>query len=404
MRVSNVGMEAILDYMTTDFRLRLSGSNPRFRQIEKRCPLHIKTLQLKEKGFNIDGTEFRVGIYRQYSPGIKPPGDISRLNSIGGLQYDTGIFVTDLKKACYEVQYRAKLDKGPSEKEMREKFAMEQRLGEILEHEKKELNKEKAELRAKIRTINEKEAMSNLQFKEYLILSITNPKTPTIWVSVPYTYPIEEAWRRLMEKVFTGRALQVDKLVVNPKFKNPVKNLKLNVQHLDLEKWMEFRDVKDLISKESLPLETVKVHVSIYERHPIFDTAKFLNLIMENRLLPEGMFPNSRIHFNCGERAGTPVRIALDYAEDPEIERHFTFSIEREDDWKRILNKFGTDRLKMQWEMIKDDESIQMHFTYEDESGALLDFTFERFPESFNPDGSLKSGSYSHIRMIIKPN
>ncbi|PIC16628.1 hypothetical protein B9Z55_023172 [Caenorhabditis nigoni] len=91
---------------------------------------------------------------------------------------------------------------------------------------------------------------------------------------------IREGWKSLMEMVFSGRGnfLKIRKLVVHPRFENPSESLKLNVQNLVLVPWMDFRAVRDLISENSLPLESVEAYLSCYKRHKIFDTAKILKL------------------------------------------------------------------------------------------------------------------------------
>ncbi|CAO4367865.1 unnamed protein product [Caenorhabditis nigoni] len=394
MIVSGVAAEVVLQYMDTYSRLRFSACNPGFRQFEKCYPLHINNLSLHNKGFQIDGTVYRLGIYRIYETRKRYPDMVKKNNQEGGVQHDTGIFDE------YKFNDLADMDKGPSEKELAELEIMRKRIKEIRKVVKD--NWEIRELKKKIRVINQKIAISKSKFEEFILLKISGGNHNE-QLMVNYTKPIQEAFKDLMDRIFGGRRHQIHvrHLEDIDGFKNPLKAVKMQVKHLALEDYTDLSDVEDFFSTNSPPLETARCiyygHEGDYspeEEHKLLNTAKLLILEVgriDNILEFDGRkFTNPRILFKCPDCFRSAYAIASNFKkENPAIKRHYTFEViagyelwngEWRSEWIDIVEKFADEETKNHF--IERGFPFPMTFNTKTNSGANLKFSADKKDDS----------------------
>ncbi|ULU08779.1 hypothetical protein L3Y34_019769 [Caenorhabditis briggsae] len=380
MAVSGVAAEVVLQYMDINSRLRFSACNPTFRQFEKSYPLHIKNLSLRKKGFQIDDTIYRLGIYRTYEACTYMAIDYNRE---GGVQYDTAIFDR------YGINEPKKIYKGSLERDMRELEKAKKKLEKLRKVVKgnAERIKEKGELTKKIRIINEKVAISKSKFEEFILLKISGKKHNE-QLMVNYTEPIQEAFKDLMDRIFGGRGHQIHvrHLEILGGFENPLKTVKMQVKHLDMEYFTKLRDFEDLFFTNSPPLETARCYLQGYEDHMLLANAKLLILkvgVVESVFMFDvKKFSNPRILFKCADCFRSAHAIAFCFKKmNKAAKRHYTFEVSAENhEWYRMVRRFADEDTKNHFD--ERGFAFPATFTIKTNAGADLKFSADQKDDS----------------------
>ncbi|CAO4367864.1 unnamed protein product [Caenorhabditis nigoni] len=382
MFVSGVAAGVVLRYMDTYSRIRFSACNPGFRQLEKSYPLHIKNMSLQKKGFKIDGTIYRLGIYRTYEARTRIPYMAIDYNREGGVQYDTAIFDR------YGINEPKKIYTGSLERDLRKLEKAKKRLKKLRKVVKGNaaLIKEKGELTKKIRIINEKVAISKSKFEEFILLKISGNKHNE-QLMVNYTKPIQEAFKDLMDRIFGGRGHQIHvrRLEVLGGFENPLKTVKMQVEHLDVEYFAKMRDVEDFFSTESLPLETATCYLYGYKDHKILGNAKLL--ILEVAVVDSlsafdiRKFSNHRLLFKCKDCYRSAYVVALVFRKMTQAaKRRYTFEVSTENnEWNDMVREFADEETNKNF---FENFAFPVTFTIKTKAGADLKFSADQKDDS----------------------
>ncbi|KAF1764202.1 hypothetical protein GCK72_004149 [Caenorhabditis remanei] len=85
--LSYESLKSVLGQIDANTRFRLFSRIPSIRPTEKVVPLWIQTFSARNYEFKINNTEYQVGIYKKYPPGMTPP-KVQEINNYGGLQTD----------------------------------------------------------------------------------------------------------------------------------------------------------------------------------------------------------------------------------------------------------------------------------------------------------------------------
>ncbi|KAF1764197.1 hypothetical protein GCK72_004144 [Caenorhabditis remanei] len=82
--LSYESLKSVLGQMDANTRFRLFSRIPSIRITDKVVPLRIQTFSAHNYKFKINNTEYEVGIYKKYPPGMTPP-KVQEVNNAGGL-------------------------------------------------------------------------------------------------------------------------------------------------------------------------------------------------------------------------------------------------------------------------------------------------------------------------------
>ncbi|EFP06662.1 hypothetical protein CRE_12019 [Caenorhabditis remanei] len=85
--LSYESLKSVLGQMDANIRFRLFSRIPSIRPTDKVVPLRIRTFSTNNNKFKINNTEYEVGIYKKYPPGMTPP-KVQEVNNAGGLISD----------------------------------------------------------------------------------------------------------------------------------------------------------------------------------------------------------------------------------------------------------------------------------------------------------------------------
>ncbi|CAL2034664.1 unnamed protein product [Caenorhabditis brenneri] len=89
-------LECVLQNMDANLRFRIIQRCPKIRSIEKRVPLHIKSLDLSEYHFYVNDTSYRLGIIQEYPDELMVPDAVKIWNNRGGVQEDLNEYGTKI--------------------------------------------------------------------------------------------------------------------------------------------------------------------------------------------------------------------------------------------------------------------------------------------------------------------
>ncbi|CAO4367866.1 unnamed protein product [Caenorhabditis nigoni] len=370
MIVSDVAAEVVLQYMDTNFRLRFSARNPAFREIEKSYPLHIKNLSLRSVGFKVDGTIYRLGIYRKYKAGEPVHLMAIDYNRKGGVQYDTKIFER------YGDNEPEKIYKGSLERDLRELETAKKRLEEL-----RKVKNANAELE------NEKENLEELKCEEFIVLKMSRKERMGL-LKVKYTKPLQEVFKDLMDRIFGGRGhhLHVGHLEVLCGFENPLKTVKMQVKNLAVGCSVKMSTVNDLFFTDSPPLETATSHIYTHQDHRLLANSKLLiievgkfNSVSE---FDRRTFSNRRILFKCTDSYQSALVIALYFKkENPAMKSHFSFEVPaKTHQWYKIVMKLANEVTKK--DFMEKRFALPATFTIKTDAGADLKLSANKKDDS----------------------
>ncbi|EFP06697.1 hypothetical protein CRE_12018 [Caenorhabditis remanei] len=85
--MSNKSVESVLKHMEANKRFLLSSKCPSIRTIDQATPLKIQSFSANNNSLKINNTEYKLGVYRKYSPDTLPP-IVQKMNDDGGLPDD----------------------------------------------------------------------------------------------------------------------------------------------------------------------------------------------------------------------------------------------------------------------------------------------------------------------------
>ncbi|EFP06664.1 hypothetical protein CRE_12020 [Caenorhabditis remanei] len=85
--LSYESLKSVLGQMNANTRFRLFSRIPSIRPTDKVVPLRIQQFSADNNKFKLNNTEYEVGIYKKYPPGMTPP-KVQEVNNAGGLISD----------------------------------------------------------------------------------------------------------------------------------------------------------------------------------------------------------------------------------------------------------------------------------------------------------------------------
>ncbi|KAF1767527.1 hypothetical protein GCK72_007486 [Caenorhabditis remanei] len=81
-------LKAVLQYIDANVRFKISQRLPSIRITEKIVPLRVHSLHLDKYSTTVNGTVYRLGIYREYNLGETVPKSVQNYNDYGGYNFD----------------------------------------------------------------------------------------------------------------------------------------------------------------------------------------------------------------------------------------------------------------------------------------------------------------------------
>ncbi|KAF1764191.1 hypothetical protein GCK72_004138 [Caenorhabditis remanei] len=86
--LSYYSSKSVLKHMDPNKRFLLASRCPSIRTADRATPLNIDIFDYSENAFQVNHTEYKIGIYKKYLNGAETPREARRDNARGGTYYD----------------------------------------------------------------------------------------------------------------------------------------------------------------------------------------------------------------------------------------------------------------------------------------------------------------------------
>ncbi|KAF1749591.1 hypothetical protein GCK72_026059 [Caenorhabditis remanei] len=210
--MTHLSIKCILPYMDAGQRIILQ-QYPRIKRIDKSRSAKIETLQLPQGLMQIDSLKFEIGIVRYY-PGGYTPDWVREENEKGGVQFDVGQF-RGLAQA--HIVPRMELDRAPTEEETAEKMEAEQKLEDLCKEMEQnpgritvEAKAEREELEKLIHDYETRKIHSQLEYEEFVKLTVTSRDGLYSVEYVKYQKSLENTWKYLIRRLVKPNVVVVN--------------------------------------------------------------------------------------------------------------------------------------------------------------------------------------------------
>ncbi|EFP04555.1 hypothetical protein CRE_31248 [Caenorhabditis remanei] len=315
-QLSRISIEAVLHFMNPNKRINASVACPEVRKIGRRMPLRYADVSVDHSSLNVNGVTYKIGVVRIFHK-YESPAYFRDERNAGGAPHDVG---QHANPNCFRNEVRNQLNEAPSVYLDAEIHNAELKLKEIVDYlnefkkypvlrssDQKAVaakEEEAAKLRKKIIKYNERRAISELKYEEFIMFTQTDQNGEQVRTEyLKYNRPIKEAWPYFVDRYVLGCKLRgpvIERLSVShpePQLIFQLWRLCSRNLVLSITGTRSLNNAMHLLKEECIPLNSVETSATEEFNHHLLATARTLTVANSRDFFVQQPFRNDVVCF-----------------------------------------------------------------------------------------------------------